>query len=136
MRCLALDIGERRTGVAIGEVLARPLTTLKRRSKDRDFAEIAELIREHQVDTLVVGLPLNMDGSMGFQAQRIVRYAEQMRQVLAEMVLDVDLVFWDERLTTEQAEQILIASGRNRRDRQARVDAVAAAAILQSYLDR
>ncbi len=136
MRCLALDIGERRTGIAIGEVLARPLTTLKRRSKDRDFAEIAELIREHQVDTLVVGLPLNMDGSMGFQAQRIVRYAEQLRQVLAEMVLDVDLVFWDERLTTEQAEQILIASGRNRRDRQARVDAVAAAAILQSYLDR
>jgi putative Holliday junction resolvase len=59
-----------------------------------------------------------------------------MRQVLAEMVLDVDLVFWDERLTTEQAEQILIASGRSRRDRQARVDAVAAAAILQSYLDR
>jgi putative Holliday junction resolvase len=136
MRCLALDVGERRTGVAIGEVLARPLTTLRRRSKDRDFAEIADLIREHQVDTLVVGLPLNMDGSMGFQAQRIVRYAEQLRQVLAEMVLDVDLVFWDERLTTEQAEQILIASGRGRRDRQARVDAVAAAAILQSYLDR
>ena len=136
MRCLALDVGERRTGVAIGEVLARPLTTLKRRSKDRDFAEIADLIREHQVDTLVVGLPLNMDGSMGFQAQRIVRYAERLREVLAEMVLDVDLVFWDERLTTEQAERILIASGRGRRDRQARVDAVAAAAILQSYLDR
>jgi putative Holliday junction resolvase len=109
---------------------------LKRRSKERDFAAIAGLIREHQVDTLVVGLPLNMDGSMGFQAKRIIRYAERLRDILTEMELGVELVFWDERLTTERAEQIMIASGRSRRDRQTRIDAVAAATILQSYLDR
>ena len=136
MYCLALDIGERRTGVAIGEVIARPLTTLKRRSKEQDFAAIGQLVCQHQVDTVVVGLPLNMDGSMGFQAQRTEQYAARLHKALQEMGLGVELVLWDERTTTEHAEQALIASGRGRRDRQQRVDEVAAALILQSYLDR
>ena len=136
MRCLALDVGEKRTGVAVGEVLARPLATLKRRSKTQDFATIANLVREHHADTLVVGLPLNMDGSMGFQAQRITRYAERMKAALTDMELNVDLVFWDERLTTERADEMMIESGRTHQDRQRRIDAVAAAVILQSYLDR
>jgi putative Holliday junction resolvase len=131
--CLALDVGERRTGVALGEVLARPLVTLKRRSKEQDFAAIGRLVREHQIDTVVVGLPLNMDGSRGFQAQKVERYARLLKSALLEMGFAVDLVLWDERLTTEQAEQILIDIGRGRHER---VDAVAAAAILQSYLDQ
>ena len=134
MRCLALDIGDQRTGAAVGEVLARPVATLKRRSKVQDFAVIANLIREHQADTLVVGLPLNMDGSQGFQAQRVVRYAEKLKAALDEMGLKVNLVLWDERLSTQQAEEMLIKSGRGERSRRRRVDAVAAAVILQSYL--
>lgn len=133
MYCLALDIGERRTGVALGEVLARPLMILKRRSKQQDFAAIGRLVREHRIDTVVVGLPLNMDGSRGFQAQKVERYARLLKGALLEMGLAVDLVLWDERLTTEQAEQILTDIGRRRHER---VDAVAAAAILQSYLDQ
>lgn len=136
MRCLALDVGDKRTGVAIGEVLARPLTTLKRRSKAQDFSAIADLIREHHIDVLVAGLPLNMDGSTGFQAQRVVRYVEQLQETLAEMEIDVEVVFWDERLTTERAKEIMAATGRSSRDYRSRLDAVAAAAILQSYLDR
>ena len=136
MRCLALDIGERRTGVSVGEILARPLTTLNRRSKERDFAVIADLIREHHVDTLVIGLPLNMDGSAGFQAQRVTRYAERLKQVLDGIGVAVEMVYWDERLTTSQAQEALISSGRGRRARRARIDAAAAAVILQSYLDR
>jgi putative Holliday junction resolvase len=134
--CLALDVGERRTGVAIGEVLSRPLTTLKRRSKEQDFAAIARLIREHRVDTLVVGLPLNMDGSRGFQAQKTERYALELKHALLEMGLAVALVLWDERMTTEEADRAMIDGEQGFEDRRRRVDAVAAAIILQSYLDR
>jgi len=133
--CLALDVGERRTGIAVGEALARPLTTLKRRSKAQDFAAIGNLIREHQVDTVVVGLPLNMDGSRGFQAQRVERYARLLESALLEMGLAVELVLWDERMTTEQAEQAIVDGGHGRQARRRRIDAVAAAVILQSYLD-
>ena len=133
MYCLALDVGERRTGVALGEILARPLMTLKRRSKEQDFAAIGRLVREYGIDTVVVGLPLNMDGSRGFQAQKTERYAQRLKSALLEMGLVVELVLWDERLTTEQAEQAMIDVGHSRHER---VDAVAAAVILQSYLDQ
>jgi putative Holliday junction resolvase len=136
MRCLALDVGERRTGVAIGERIARPLTTLKRRSRAEDFGRIANLIREHKVDTLVVGMPLNLDGSRGFQARRVSRYAERMKKALSEMDLGVELVFWDERLTTDEADRILAQRDRSRPCGEQSVDAVAAAVILQSYLDQ
>lgn len=132
MRCLALDVGERRTGVAVGEQIARPLTTLKRRSKAEDFNRIADLVREHGIERVIVGLPLNMDGSRGAQARRVTRYAERMADALAEMGLDVELVFWDERLTTEEAGYIL---GSRDGSRSQGIDAVAAAVILQSYLD-
>ena len=130
-RCLALDVGERRTGVAVGERLAQPLLTLKRRSKAEDFRAIARLVREHQIDTLVVGKPLNMDGSEGFAAQRVARYAQRLVAALAEMGLAVRLVFWDERLSTVEAERMLRAgSGKG-----PGIDAAAAAVILQGYLD-
>jgi len=131
-RCLALDVGERRTGVAVGERLARPLLTLKRRSKVEDWRAIARLVREHQVDTLVVGKPLNMDGSEGFAAQRVARYAQRLVAALQEMGVEVRLVFWDERLSTVEAEQRLQAGGSKSRTG---IDAAAAAVILQSYLD-
>jgi putative Holliday junction resolvase len=133
MRCLALDVGERRTGVAVGEWIARPLTTLRRRSRAEDYARIANLVREHDADTLVVGLPLNMDGSRGRQARRVARYADRMMEALAERGLKVELVLWDERLSTEEASRVLRDSGRS--DRDGGIDAVAAAVILQSYLD-
>jgi putative Holliday junction resolvase len=136
MRCLALDVGEKRTGVALGEVLARPLTTLQRRSKAQDFRAIADLVRRHQVDTLVVGLPLNMDDTCGFQAQRISRYANRMKEALAKMGLDIELVLWDERLSTERAGELLAEHGHAPHDRRRRIDAAAAAVILQDYLDR
>jgi len=136
VRCLALDVGERRTGVAVGEQIARPLTTLKRSSRAEDFDRIAGLIREQGVEKVVVGLPLNMDGSQGAQARRVTRYAGRMREALAERGLDVEIVFWDERLTTEAAGLILSGRSGARSRSDPGVDAVAAAVILQSYLDR
>lgn len=136
MRCLALDVGDKRTGVAVGEMLARPLTTLKRRSKAQDFAAIAALIRQHGADTVVVGLPLNMDGTTGFQAQKVAGYAEKMKAAFAEMGLCVEVVLWDERLTSDYADGLMSEGGHDSFERRDRVDAAAAAVILQSYLDR
>lgn len=135
MYCLGLDVGERRTGVAVGEVLARPLTTLKRRSRERDHEAIGRLVREHKAETIVIGLPLNMDGSKGFQAQKVERYATGLREALLEMGLGAEVVLWDERLSTEGAQRAMIDAGQAMGERRHRVDQVAAAIILQSYLD-
>lgn len=136
MYCLGLDVGERRIGVAVGEVLARPVTTLKRRSKERDYEAVARLVREHRADTIIVGLPLNMDGSRGFQAQKVERFAVELREALPEMGLEAKVVLWDERLSTEEAQRAMIDSGQAVDERRHRVDQVAAAVILQSYLDQ
>ncbi len=131
MRYLALDLGGKRIGVAVGgddSGLARPLTILKRRSRAEDFSRIAALAAQEGAEALVVGLPLNMDGSRGPQALWAERYA----QALAEH-LDLPLHLWDERLTSEEAEAILAASGRRRRGEP--LDDVAAAVILQDFLD-
>lgn len=136
MYCLALDVGERRIGVAVGEVLARPVTTLKRRAKERDYEAVGRLVREHQADTIVVGLPLNMDGSRGFQAQKVERFVVELEEALLEMGLNPNIVLWDERLSTEEAQRAMIDTGQTIEERRHRVDQVAAAIILQSYLDQ
>ena len=138
MRALALDVGDRRVGVAVSDesgLVAAPLTVLRRASKVEDFARIARLAREQHVGTLVVGHPLNADGSAGSQAQRVARYAMALRQALSSEGLELPVVLWDEYLSTQQAQAAMIAAGRKAKDRRARIDAVAAAVILQDYLD-
>lgn len=138
-RLLALDVGERRIGIAISDetqTLARSLTVLHRRSKVQDFEALTRLIREHRVRAVVVGLPLSQDGSEGLQARRIRRYADAMAETLAAQGLETPMVFFDETLSTATAAEWMIASGRKRRDRRQDIDAVAAAVILQGYLDR
>jgi putative holliday junction resolvase len=137
MRILALDVGERRVGMAISDLtgaLARPLQALTRRSREEDFAAIATVVAEHDVGLVVVGQPLSLDGGIGPQARQIARYAE----ALAER-LPVQIVMWDERFTTMEAEEILRQRRSEKKRRQARasgeLDAIAAAVILQSYLD-
>ncbi len=138
MRLLALDVGDRRVGVAVCDelgVIATPLTVVHRTSKAEDFARIAALIREHGVEGLVVGHPLNDDGTAGPQAQRIERYAAALDEALHAEGLDLPSVLWDEYRSTQRAQEAMIASGRKVRERRARIDAVAAAFILQDYLD-
>jgi len=137
VRVLALDLGERRVGVAISDpsgTVARPLQTLERRSRKEDFAAIAALVAEHDVELVVVGQPLSLDGTEGPQARRAARYARALAAHLT-----VRLVSWDERFTTAVATDIIRQSRTKKRRRNARaageVDAVAAAVILQSYLD-
>ena len=132
-RLLALDVGERRVGVAVSDpmgCLARPLTIISRRSKREDFATIARLVEEQQATVVVVGYPLNMDGSVGPQARRVARYAAALRRVLP-----VPVFLWDERLSSEEAAERLRAAAGGRRRRRKHLDDAAAAVILQEYLD-
>ena len=133
MRALALDLGERRIGVAAtdpGGVLAQPLTVIQRTSRPEDIARIAEIAASRGTDTIVIGLPLNMNGSVGPQARASRRFAAAVREATR---LEVEL--WDERLTTSSAEQMLIGGGQSRARRRQLRDAVAAALILESYLE-
>lgn len=136
MRVLALDVGERRVGIAISDptgTVARPLQMLVRGSREEDFAAIAALVAEHEVDLVVVGQPLSLDGTEGAQARQVARYADALTACLP-----VRIVLWDERFTTVAADEILRQSRKKRRRRaraKGEVDAIAAAVILQSYLD-
>jgi putative Holliday junction resolvase len=137
VRILGLDVGERRVGVAVSDptgTVARPLQTLVRGSREDDFAAIAALVADHDVGLVVVGRPLSLDGTEGPQARQVARYAEALAARLP-----VRVVSWDERFTTVVAHEILRQSRPEKRRRRARttgeVDAIAAAVILQSYLD-
>ena len=132
-RVLGLDIGERRIGVAVSDptgTVARPLATLVRTSRESDFQTIRRLIEEHSVDRIVVGLPLSLNGSEGPQARQTRRFSRH----LAEAV-PVPVEFWDERYSTATAAEILLGRKRRRPSAQSTVDAVAAAVLLQSYLN-
>lgn len=133
MRYLALDVGERRVGVALSDetgTIARSLTVIQRASRAEDHARLRDLAAAHGVETLVVGLPLDSQGQEGPQARRVRRYGQRVAAVLG-----LPVIFWDESGSTVRAQEAMIEAGRRRRARHARIDAVAAAAILQDYLD-
>jgi putative Holliday junction resolvase len=130
-RVLALDVGERRIGVAVSDpsgTLATPHNVIQRRSKAQDFATIAQLVDEMEIERVVVGLPLSLSGDMGPQARRVTRYARALAQSL-----DVPIDLYDERYSTVTATERLAASERKRG--QVPIDAAAAAVILQDYLE-
>lgn len=133
MRILALDVGDRRVGVALSDpsgTLASALTVIERSARERDLRKIAALADEYQVTQIVVGLPRRMDGTVGEQAEKVQSFARSLQRVVTQPV-----IFWDERLTTAAAEKMMIEAGMKRAKRRARIDAAAAALILQGYLD-
>lgn len=136
-RILALDVGERHVGVAISDplgIIARPLQTLERGTDEEDSAAVAALVEEQDVKLVVVGQPLSLDGTEGPQARRTARYAEALAHHLP-----VQVIQWDERFSTDRADEILRQTRGEKAKRRARsngeIDAIAAAVILQSYLD-
>lgn len=138
MRLLALDVGDRRVGVAVSDptgLIATPLTVVRRGSKAEDFRRIARLAREQGAEGLVVGHPLNEDGTAGPQARRVERYAAALVDALDAEGLTLKVYLWDERMSTQRAQEVMIDAGRGTRERRERIDAVAAAVILQDYLD-
>jgi putative holliday junction resolvase len=132
-RVMALDVGERRIGVAMSDptrILASPTTTLRAQPRAMALARIAELIRENQVTELVVGLPLTLSGEVGPQAKSVLMFVEELRGVL-----ELPIHTFDERLTSVEAERIMVELGLKPEQRKARIDEVAASLILQDFLD-
>jgi putative Holliday junction resolvase len=132
-RLMALDVGKRRIGVALSDptqTLARSLQVIRCRSRETDMRAIASLVREFSVSRIIVGHPRRLNGTVGEQARWTEAYAEELQNVIG-----VPVELWDEALSTVRAQQAMIEAGRKRRERRDRVDAAAAAVILQDYLD-
>jgi len=138
MRVMALDVGHKRIGVALsdpGQVLASTLQVVERKGQQRDLATVVQLVREHEVGKIVVGYPRSLNGTVGQQAKFVERYAAGLEKKLRDSSLDVPVVLWDERFSTVVADRLMAEAGRRSRERRERIDAVAAAVILQDYLD-
>ena len=128
-----MDVGSRRIGLAISDLLgftAQGLDTLHRQNKRADFAQLERVIREHDVTEIVMGLPLRMSGAEGIQAEKMQAFAEEIRR---RFKLPVHL--WDERLTSAQANRLLRETEMSIKRRGAVVDQMAAVLILQSWMD-
>lgn len=133
-KILCLDVGEKRIGVAVSDLLgllAQPVETVLRKSGKDAIRQIGEILKRDHIRTVVVGLPKNMDGSEGFQAENTRKFAQK----LTEMFSDVEIVYWDERLTSKMAYQSLSHIKVEKAKEKKLIDTVAAVHILQSYLD-
>lgn len=134
MRILGLDVGSKTIGVAISDPLgytAQGITTIRRTKKEVDIEEVKKLCVEYSVETIVVGLPKNMNGSIGESGERMLELCEVLREATG---IEVDT--WDERLTTVAAHKSMIEGDLSRGKRKKIVDKIAATFILQGYLDR
>lgn len=133
-RLLGLDVGARRIGVSLSDPLgltAQRLMVLERRTLEQDLRTVAALVSEHGVKTVVVGLPITMQGAMGEQAQWVMTFVEALRHTVS-----CPVQVMDERLTTVQGERSLLATDTPRKKRKQLIDQVAAQLILQAYLER
>jgi len=134
MRTMGLDVGTHTIGVAISDELgitAQGLKTLKRRSMEDDFKELTTIIGQYEIERIVVGLPKNMDGTLGKQAEFVLKWIK----VLMDKI-QVPVVTWDERLSTVGASKVLLEADLSRRKRKKVIDKLAAVLILQGYLDQ
>jgi len=134
MRAMSLDVGTKTIGIATSDLMwmiANGVETIRRTSVERDFTRIGELIKEHEVSTLVVGYPKNMNGSIGERAQICEAFAEELRNRFPAC----KVVLCDERLSTVAAEKVLVDADMRRNKRKKIIDMMAAVVILQNYLD-
>ena len=132
-RILCLDVGDARIGVAVsdpGRMIATPVEVIHRIGWGPDCRRIKELADQYETDEVLSGLPLNMDGSEGFQAKKVREFCEQVEK------RGLTVLYQDERLTTVTAEDALIEGRMHRQERKKNVDKVAAALILQEWLDQ
>lgn len=133
-RVLGLDVGDVWIGVAISDALmltAQPLMTIKRESNKSVYDKIHDIIKENNIEKIVVGLPKNMNNTIGPQSEKVMKFAEKLKNKFG-----IEIEYVDERMTTLMAEQVLIAGSVRRENRKKYIDKIAATYILQSYLDR
>jgi putative Holliday junction resolvase len=133
MRILSLDYGSKRIGVAVCDELgmtAQGLATIARKNRRKDLEEIAGFIRTYNVEKIVIGYPIRLDGTEGIECEKINKFAS-----LLESTFSLPVIKWDETLSTKAAEEILIRANIARKRRKNIVDKLAASLILQGYLD-
>lgn len=133
MRILALDIGEKRTGVSISDglgIAAHGLKTIEGSNTESTVSKIISLVEEEEVSEIVLGLPKNMDGSIGKMAKKVISFKDTLKNHI-----NIPITLWDERLTTKYAESLLIEADMSLKKRKQTIDRLAATIILQDYLD-
>ena len=133
-RIMGLDIGDKTIGVAVSDLMgltAQGVKTVKRVGKKKDIEALKEIIKERHVNKIVSGLPKNMNGTLGPQGEKVIKFCE-----LLEEETGIKIEYWDERLSTVAAEKTLIQGNVRRENRKGVIDMVAAVIILQGYLDR
>lgn len=136
MRIMGLDYGSKTVGVAVSDLLgmtAQPVETITRKDENKlrkTCARIEELIREYEVEKIVLGLPKHMNDDIGDRAEKSIAFGEMLKRRTG-----LEVVMWDERLTTVEAEQTLIECNVRREDRKKYIDQIAAVFILQGYMD-
>ena len=141
MRIMGLDVGDKKIGVAISDSLlitAQGKETLFRESLKVDLDKLIDYINEYDVHKIVVGMPLNMNGSLGPQGEKTKQFVAKLEKKLIHSTRvdrEIEIVYWDERLTTMGATRSLIETDMSRKKRKGVVDTVAAVLILQGYLD-
>lgn len=134
MRKLAVDLGDVRIGLAISDmmgIIASPLETYKSQGNQKDLEYIAKLSKEKTCDTIVIGNPINMDGTIGPRSEKSLKFAEDLRELV-----DIKVVMQDERMSTQSAERYLLEADMRRSKRKQVIDKVAATVILRQYLER
>ncbi len=133
-RIMGLDVGDKTIGVAVSDIMgitAQGVKTVKRVGKKKDIEELKAIIAERQVNKIVSGLPKNMNGTLGPQGEKVIKFCELLQEATG-----IKVEYWDERLSTVAAERTLIEGNVRRENRKSVIDMVAASIILQGYLDR
>ncbi|RBP45542.1 Holliday junction resolvase RuvX [Garciella nitratireducens] len=132
-RILGLDVGDKTIGVAVSDSLgfiAQGVTTIRRRGLDKDLEQLKKIIDQYNVNLVVIGMPKNMNGTIGTQGQKVKDFGNFL-----EKRIKPNIVYWDERLTSVEAERTLIEADVSRKKRKKVIDKLAATYILQSYLE-
>lgn len=132
-RILGLDLGSRTIGVSVSDPLgytAQGITTIRRKKIENDVEEIKKICSEYSVELIVMGLPKNMDGTIGTQCEKVYSFSEILKKEV-----NIDIVYWDERLTTVAATRAMLEADLSRSKRKKIVDKIASTYILQGYLD-
>lgn len=138
-RYMALDVGDRTIGVAVSDplfIMAEGYSTIFRESIEKDLESLKNIIVKENIIKVVVGLPKNMNNTIGPQSEKVLSFVDELKDFLVKNSFDIEIVMQDERLTTVSAERILIEGNMSRKKRKKVIDKVAATYVLQSYLDR
>lgn len=133
-RIMGLDVGDKTIGVALSDplfVTAQPFETIRRTKAKADIDRLEDIVKEKEVNQIVVGLPKNMNNTIGPQSMKVISFVDLLKKRF-----DIEIVYEDERLTTVQSESVLIDMNVRRENRKKQIDNIAASFILQSFLDR